>query len=349
MTPSSPDEEERTAALALSLIAGVGPVRFRELLEAHGTARAALNGWRDARAAREAREEARSLIARADACGAGLLTATCATWPASLSELPQPPAVLWTRGDAALLDRRAVAIVGTRHPTPYGERTAHRLAGALAAAGAVVVSGLARGVDGAAHRGALEVGGSTIAVLGTGVDVAYPRSNAALHAEIAKRGLLLSEEPPGARPTPGSFPKRNRIIAALSVATIVVEADADSGALITAGHALELARSVAAVPGPIDSPRSRGANRLLRDGAIVIADIDDALALLGFSPAPRRVPPDLPPAARRLWDAAGASPGDVESLALACGLPVRECLEALTILEMAGAVECLATGEIRAV
>jgi DNA processing protein len=157
----------------------------------------------------------------------------------------------------------------------------------------------------------------------------------------------MSEEPPGARATPGSFPKRNRIIAALSVAVIVVEADHDSGALITAGHALELDRTVAAVPGPIDSPRSNGTNRLLRDGAIVIAEVADALALVGLPSAPERDLSGASRAEREVWKALARGANDIDALAASTDLPVRECLAALTALELSGAVECAQTGEIR--
>ncbi len=178
---------------------------------------------------------------------------------------------------------RHVAIVGTRDASPYGIRVAERLAAACARAGLVVVSGLARGVDAAAHRAALLAGGQTIGVQGTGVDVPYPAGHRALHAALVDRGTVVSEVEPGSLAGPGCFPRRNRIIAALSRVTVVVEAGFKSGAINTATHALELGRTVAAVPGRIDEERSAGSNRLIRDGASVVADVDDLLMIYGIS------------------------------------------------------------------
>lgn len=339
--------DERRASLALSRVAGIGPARHAELVTRHGSAVAALDAHRDGAERRKVEGEADALLARGAAAGAQLVVRGDDAYPARVAELHTPPAVLWMRGDAALPDAPCVAIVGTRHPTPYGERAARDLAAALARAGAVVVSGMALGIDGVAHSAALDAGAGSIGVLGTGVDVAYPRTHAALHRRLADRGLLVSEEPPGARATPGSFPKRNRIIAALATATIVVEADFDSGALITAGHALELNRAVAAVPGPIDSPRSNGTNRLLRDGAIVIAEVADALALLGLRSAPERDLSGASHAEKAVWKALARGAADVDALTASTDLPLRECLAALTALEMLGAVECAPSGEIR--
>ncbi|HUF31228.1 MAG TPA: DNA-processing protein DprA [Gemmatimonadaceae bacterium] len=347
MISSSPDGAERRAALALSLISGVGPVRFGELIDDFATPSAAFRSRSSASEREQALAEADRLLERASRAGARLVVRGQPGYPEKLAELPQPPSCLWLRGNSDWLDAPCIGIVGTRHPTPYGERVARDLAAALARAGAVIVSGLALGIDGVAHRAALDAGGGSIGVLGTGVDVAYPRAHASLHAQLAGNGLLVSEEPPGARATPGSFPKRNRIIAALSTAVVIVEADHDSGALITAGHALELARSVAAVPGPIDSPRSNGANRLLRDGAIVIAEAADALALVGLHAAPPRDLSGATRAEREIWKVLGQGATDMDALAAACDLPLRDCLAALTSLEMAGAVEFAPTGEIR--
>jgi DNA processing protein len=206
---------------------------------------------------------------------------------------------------------------------------------------------MARGIDSVAHRAALAAGGVTAAVLGTGVDVAYPVSHRALHAEIAARGVLLSEELPGDRASGGSFPKRNRIIAALAKATIVVEAPHRSGALITAAHALDLGRAVAAVPGAIDVPQSAGSNALLRDGAIVIAELADAFALADVSSprASQRVLSDATQMA--IWNALETPAPDLDALAARASLPARLCLSALTALELEGAIECALTGEIR--
>ena len=269
-------------------------------------------------------------------------------YPPALLDLRSPPRVLWAIGDLETLRGPVVAIVGTRKATPYGVRATREIAGALARAGACVLSGMARGIDGTAHIAALDVRGRTVAVLGTGVDIAYPAGHRPLHARIREHGLLLSEELPGAHSGPGSFPRRNRLIAALASITIVVEAGLKSGANITATHALELGRTVAAVPGPIDAPQSAGSNALLRDGATVIADVADALQLAGLTPPARRPDPEIATAAERsVWAALGEGALDVDTLAVRCGLPARECLAAVTTLELNGSIECALTGEVR--
>lgn len=269
-------------------------------------------------------------------------------YPAALGDLTVPPNSLFAAGDLALLDRPAVAIVGTRNSTAYGERAARNITRDLARAGVCVVSGMARGIDAAAHRAALENSGGTIAVLGTGIDVPYPAGHRQLHSTIAAHGLLLSEAGPGTAPHRGSFPKRNRIIAALGTVTIVVEAGHKSGALNTASHALELGRTVAAVPGPIDSEQSAGANQLLRDGAVVITSSADVLALLGLGPPPpERTLPNLPENEQHVWGAVAFTFTDVDTVAIRTGLSPAECLAAITSLELMGLVECSLAGQIR--
>lgn len=212
--------------------------------------------------------------------------------------------MLFSLGDLSLLDRPAVAIVGTRNATSYGLRATATLARAAGEAGVTVVSGMARGVDAMAHEVALGTAGGTIAVLGTGVDVPYPRENAALHARVAARGLVLSEMLPGAPPHAGSFPRRNRLVAALADVTLVVEAGVRSGALITATIADSLGHLVGAVPGPIDSAASRGSNQLLRDGKHVVAAAEDVIALINLTPRGRAV------SLRRSPDALALPEGD---------------------------------------
>ncbi len=270
-----------------------------------------------------------------------------AEYPGALNDLPNPPARLWWIGDLGLLDRTLVTIVGTRRATGYGERITHELGTALTRAGACVVSGMALGIDASAHRAALEANGATIAVLGTGADVAYPRAHVSLHREIIERGLVLSELPPGAHSHKGSFPKRNRILGAISKLTIVVEAPFDSGALITAKHANEVGREVAIVPGPIDSPQSQGSNLLLRDGAHPIVSIADAMSLAGLSPLPRSEPRIDDKVEMRVWTALGHGAATLDELCARSGLPVAQCLSAVTGLELRGAVECALTGEVR--
>src|SRR5256714_3886996 len=269
-------------------------------------------------------------------------------YPRELLNLPQQPEQLYAIGRSSALAKPRVAIVGTRNCTGYGERAARTLTRALVRAGVSVISGMARGIDAAAHRTALEEGGNTVAILGTGVDVAYPVGHRELHRTIGKRGLVLSENPPGAKAARGCFPKRNRIIAALAPVTIVVEAGFRSGALNTASQALELNQTVAAVPGPIDTDQSRGSNQLIRDGAILIASTDDALALLGVS-APKVVapPPLLPDSEQKVWDAIVGGFVQSDLLPAATSLTLAECLGAITSLEIMGLVECSLAGEIR--
>ncbi|MDB4916404.1 MAG: protecting protein DprA [Gemmatimonadetes bacterium] len=252
-------------------------------------------------------------------------------------------------GDLGVLNRPCVAIVGTRRATAYAERVTRELARTLARSGACVVSGLARGVDAEAHRGALDVGGATCAVLGTGVDVVYPKAHASLQRDIGRRGLLLSELQPSNAAHAGSFPNRNRIIAALASTIIVVEAGVKSGALITARHALELGRNVAAVPGPIDVPQALGSNELLRDGASVIATMADALALMGLT-APIHLA-DIPEGTieRRMWNVLADGAADLDSLCARCSVPAHEGMAAVTALEIRGLIECSLSGEIRRV
>lgn len=269
--------------------------------------------------------------------------------PATLRGIPYPPAGLWVLGDRSLLDgspERFVSIVGTRSASAYGERTAVRLASAAARAGFVVVSGLARGIDACAHRAAIEAGGKTVAVLGTGVDVPYPAGHRTLHELVQQNGAVVSEMEPGRTAFPGCFPRRNRIIAALSQATIVVEAGHKSGAMNTANHVIDLGRTLASVPGPIDDPRSAGSNELLRDGAVVIGCVEDMLTALKLS----TIRPDpeagwlasgegLDPADAVVLASLGRAPGTAETVASATGLSVGQVAGSMLRLELLGRVE----------
>jgi DNA processing protein len=268
-------------------------------------------------------------------------------YPIELLDLAQPPRELYAIGRSSALSKPRVAIVGTRNSTAYGERITRTLTRALVRGGVSIVSGMARGIDAAAHRTALEEGGNTVAVLGTGVDVPYPVGHRLLHHTIAEHGIVLSENPPGTKAGPGAFPRRNRIIAALAPVTIVVEAGFRSGALNTASQALELGRVVAAVPGPIDSDQCRGSNQLLRDGAVLIAAPEDALALLGVSLPKDLPPPLLPESEQKVWDAIAGGFVDTDALPAATDLTIAECLAAITSLEIMGLVECSLAGEIR--
>jgi len=240
-----------------------------------------------------------------------------------------------------------VAIVGTRRATAYGLRVTRELTTAFVRGGACIVSGLATGIDGTAHRAALEAGGSTIAVLGTGLDHVFPLAHRDLQRSIAERGLLLTECEPEHHGQWWTFPKRNRIIAALASLTIVVEAPEASGALITAGHALALDRTLGAVPGNIDQPRSSGSNQLIRDGAHAVASIADALALAGLTQPPRTPRGDPQGDDGRIWAALAEGALDLDSLCHRSGLPAAQCLAAVSRLEIAGSIECAMTGDIR--
>jgi DNA processing protein len=259
--------------------------------------------------------------------------------PRLLRAIHDPPQRLHVRGAAPveLLERRLIAVVGARACSAYGTTVARALGRSLAEAGAVVVSGLARGIDAAAHRGALEAGAPTIAVLGCGIDRDYPAAHAELSRTIRATGLVVSEYESGVEPAPWRFPARNRIIAGLCAATIVVEARARSGALITADFALEEGRDVLAVPGEITSALSQGTNQLIRIGALPLTSVTEAIELLGFEAlsTPKR---DLSAPAEELLAAVRAAPGDVDRLARTLGRSAADVATGLVELELAGLV-----------
>jgi len=261
-------------------------------------------------------------------------------FPHRLAAIHDPPPGLFVRGDAdlALLERVSVAVVGARACSAYGASVARTLGRELAAAGVVVVSGLARGVDAQSHRGALETG-TTVAVLGCGIDRDYPRSHAALAAEIARGGLIVSEYPPGVEPAPWRFPARNRIVGGLTLATVVVEARERSGALITADLALDEGREVLAVPGEITSQLSRGSNHLLRLGAVPVTCANDVLRVLGVEPAPPAPPRVLEPRLERVHALVADAPKTADEVALGIGERVAGIAAALVELELLGLVE----------
>jgi DNA processing protein len=269
-------------------------------------------------------------------------------YPTLLGAIHDPPAGLFVRGAAGLelLGRAAVGIVGARSCSPYGAQVARMLGRELAAAGLVVVSGLARGIDGEAHRGALEAGGATVAVLGCGVDRDYPASHAELAARIRATGLAVAEYAPGVEPAPWRFPARNRIIAGLCSTTIVVEARERSGALITADLALEEGREVLAVPGEITSALSRGTNDLLRLGATPCTGSEDVLELYGLSPAVA-AKVELTEVADAVLGRLRDGAASADELARATGLEAGALASALTELELAG-VAVAAGGVFRA-
>ena len=257
-------------------------------------------------------------------------------YPSALTELHDPPATLFVRGEQVeILAEPAVAIVGARSCSAYGAQVARSLACELAAAGLVVVSGLARGVDAEAHRGAIEGGGTTIAVLGCGIDRDYPARHAELARRIVGSGLIVSEYPPGVEPAPWRFPARNRLIAALARATVIVEARERSGALITADFALELGREVFAVPGEISSGLSAGTNNLIRQGAAPLLSADDVLDALGLV---RRAPPApvLSAGAAAVLELLRDAPAGVDELVVRTRCAAADVAAALVELELSG-------------
>jgi DNA processing protein len=264
------------------------------------------------------------------------LTPRDRAWPPELQTLEGAPEELWVRGEGALLQPLPrVAIVGTRSPTPYGEAQARRFAHALASAGVVIVSGLARGIDHAAHRAALDAGGGTIAVLGSGVDRPWPAGP--LAERIAAEGLLLSEFPPGLGPRRHHFPRRNRLISALSAAVVVVEAAFASGSLITARWAADQGRAVFAVPGRIDHPMARGCHRLIKEGAQLVEAPEEVAQELGWASAGPA--PDAPRRAESALERAlSGETLRADELALRSGRELAEVLTELVELELAGAV-----------
>ena len=262
-------------------------------------------------------------------------------FPSLLRAIHDPPAGLFTRGgaDAELLARPAVAIVGARACSAYGAGVARLLGRELASAGLVVISGLARGVDGEAHRGALESGrqGSTVAVLGCGIDRIYPAAHARLGGEIAENGLVVSEYAPGVPPSPWRFPARNRVVAGLALATVVIEAREGSGALITADFALEEGLEVLSVPGEITSALSAGSNGLLRLGATPLTRPDDVLELFGLEAAEPEAP-ELGAVAREVLERVQEEPRGADAIGRVTGLGAGEVAAALAELELAGLV-----------
>jgi DNA processing protein len=260
-------------------------------------------------------------------------------YPPLLAELHDPPARLYLRGGPVdILARPAVAIVGARSCSTYGAQVTRELARELAGVGVVVVSGLARGIDGEAHRGALAAGGLTVAVLGCGIDRDYPRAHAELARRISESGLIVSEYPPGVEPSPWRFPARNRIVAGLAAATVVVEARRRSGALITADFALELGRDVFAVPGEITSGLSEGTNDLIRQGAAPLLAAADVLEAMGVEPAPSVLPATLSPEAAAVSDVLDAGALTLDEISRTTGVGAAEVAVALTELELAGLV-----------
>jgi DNA processing protein len=279
--------------------------------------------------------------------GNALVTLADATYPRLLLEIADPPAVLYVRGRVELLQRPTLAVVGSRNATAQGAANAESFAKALSASGLTIVSGLALGIDAAAHRGGLAGPGSTIAVLGTGIDVVYPRSNAALASEIAERGLLISEFPLGTGALASNFPRRNRLISGLAQGCLVVEAALASGSLITARSAAEQGREVFAIPGSIHSPVSKGCHTLIKSGAKLVETAEDVLAELGgfrASGFASTVQPGAGAENGGLLQHMGHDPVDIDALCVRAGMSAEQVSSELLRLELAGRVAALPGG-----
>ncbi|MBB6016361.1 DNA-processing protein DprA [Deinococcus radiopugnans] len=346
----TPDTSELLALLTLRLTPNLGPRRIEALRRHFGSAGAALRapltrlrdvpgldarnvaGLGNAKAAAEAQAE----LEKARRMGVTLLGRGLDGYPEALEALGDPPPVLWVLGELPELSvvPRAVGIVGTRAASPHAVSLTRKISGELARADVVVVSGLARGIDTAAHGAAVEAGGHSIGILGSAVNVIYPRENGAL----AGRLTLISEYPLDTGPAQHHFPTRNRLIAALSAGTLVVEGERKSGSLITATHALECGRTVFAVPGRAGDPRAAGPHALIRDGAVLTESAQDVLDELGWGQAPAAPSPDLPPEQARALAALNA-PATLDDLQATTGLTLPELQTALVMLQLMGLAE----------
>lgn len=361
--PETADQEP----LLRLLHSGAGAGALRRLLDTHGSAGAAVaagaESWRthglESAACAAIRQPDRDLLARSRrwlaADAHALIGWRDADYPLSLRDIQSPPVALFVSGEPAMLWRPSIAVVGSRMATAGGRANAGAFAAALAHAGLCVASGLAAGIDASAHRATLDAGGATVAVLGTGPDIAYPRANRTLMTDIAASGALVSEHPPGTPPLRPHFPGRNRILAGLSLATLVVEAAQRSGALITARMAAEAGREVFVVPGSIHNPMARGCHRLIREGAALVespGEILDTLATqianlagiqrrtLQADPSDCACPPHWAeqPDYNILWEAMGYDPTCMDELVLRTGLTAARVSSMLLALELDGQV-----------
>lgn len=345
--------DERVYWTLLTKVGQIGPARFGRLLDHFGSAEAAWNAsLLDLAAAgldRRAIESLQQLRARVDPeaewrkierCGVEVVTLDDPAYPSRLREIADPPPVLYVRGTLAPDDEWAIAVVGTRRATAYGQQVTERIVGEVARAGVTIVSGLALGIDTHAHRAALAAGGRTLAVLGSGLDRVYPSENSRLAARIAEQGAVISEFPLGTKPDAVNFPRRNRIVSGLARAVLVVEADHKSGAMITATCAGEQGRDVFAVPGSILSPLSAGPHQLIKEGAKLVSEAADILeelrltAVVEERAARQELPAD--PTEATLLGLLSHEPTHVDDLTRAAGLPAAVVTATLTLLELKG-------------
>jgi DNA processing protein len=345
--------------LHLAMVPGVGPQTSRALLERFGSAGEVLDATRGqlcgvagvgpklAEKIVRARQDfdAAAELALCRRMEVDLISRGEPLYPPPLENIPDPPGLLYIKGKIEPRDQLAIAVVGSRHCTPYGTRTAERLASALARTGFTVVSGLARGIDAAAHRGAIKAGGRTIGVLANGLASIYPPEHEDLARAVVEAGALVSEMPMRQSPLAGLFTQRNRIISGLSLGVLVIEATPRSGSLSTAGHAMEQNREVFAVPGPVDSLASRGCHRLIRDGARLVETVDDIMEELGPLVSEVRAAPDLPPvrhpaelalsdSERSLLGHLDDQPTGVDDLITRTGMTAGQVMATLSVLEL---------------
>ncbi len=339
--------------LGFNKVPGVGAKKLRALLDVFGDVETAWHAPRrelievglDQRALRNLLNARDTLdldaeLTRLQASGVRALTWDDPDYPAHLRRTDAPPPVLFLRGELLPADEWAVAVVGTRRSTDYDREVARMLTSDLARAGVVIVSGLARGIDAVAHQAALDAGGRTIAVLANGLDQIYPPEHRDLAAEILKNGALISEQPLGAHPEAGNFPARNRIISGLSLGVLVVACPWNSGAIITAKQALEQGREVFAVPGGILSRNSEGPNRLIKDGATPVTEVNDILEALNLNQVAQYVDARLSlpddPIEAQLLELLGSEPRHVDDIRRQAGLPVQQVSSTLAMMELKG-------------
>ncbi|HOL65703.1 MAG TPA: DNA-processing protein DprA [Accumulibacter sp.] len=350
--------ESLSSWLRLTLIPGIGGETQRKLLSAFGLPETIFASGQRALAELIGEKATRLLLTTdnqsavdramiwADQPGHTLICLADPTYPRALLQIADPPVLLYVRGRVELLNTPAIAIVGSRNPTPQGSRNAEHFAAALSRAGLTVNSGLALGVDAAAHRGALAAKGATVAFIGTGIDRLYPAANHALACTIVEQGTIVSEFPLGTPPVAANFPRRNRLIAGCSSGTLVVEATAESGSLITARLAAEQGREVFAIPGSIHSPQSRGCHKLIKQGAKLVETVQDILDELAWQADTVAVerPSAVPKAADDVLTALGYDPCPFDELLDRCKLSAEELSVSLFHLELAGKVAALPGG-----
>ncbi len=335
--------------VSLFLVKGVGPARFRMLIDEFGSPENVftadpkkLRRFLPEKTVRELKQFdhkiSEKIIKKTDLIGAKIICLNFPEYPEKLKPFSYSPPLLWVKGDLNCLNGITIGVVGTRKPSLYGIRMTKKIVEALVEAGFVIISGGAYGIDTVAHRTALESGGKTIAILGSGLDVPYPARNKKLFEEISRSGAVISEYPPGTGPNAENFPRRNRIISALSDALLVMEAGASSGALLTARWALDQGKEIFSLPGPIDSEKSTGTNRLIKEGARIITDVEDILEEFGLGSVKTKSV-SLSPQEQRVYEKLSNEPVHIDRLLIELEMDITELLSILLGLELKGLVQ----------